>query len=518
MAEPDAGRAEARYKAFISYSHADDGFANWLHRRLEGFALPAPGDAGTAQLAPVFIDRAELVAAPDLSRQVQEALADSAALIVVCSPAAAASRWVGQEVELFRQLHPGRPILAALIDGEPDAAFPRALTHDNGRIVEPLAADFRRQGDGRRLALLKIVAGLSGLPLDRLVQRDAQKRQRRVMAVTAAAVTLSVILSALLVMAIRERTEARRQRAEAEGMVEFMLTDLREKLKGVGRLEIMDSVNRKAMEHYQADRNLEILPADILLRRVRLLTAMGEDDFDAGKMDTAKREFAAAYQVTATLLKQAPNDPERIFNHAQSEYWVGAIPFKARDKAATQPHFNAYLLLAKQLVALEPGKTAWQREVGYAENNLCALAQTAPVQIGLARQHCREAVRITDILSRREPKSLPSQLDHLNNLGWQADTERKAGNAEDALAIRLRQRDIAATLPARFPEDIRAEQANVQVLLGLAQTYAATGRRMQSRQTARDALAIADRLRARDPSNASWDNWRKQLVELARDG
>ncbi|MCC6924607.1 hypothetical protein [Novosphingobium sp.] len=61
--------------------------------------------------------------------------------------------------------------------------------------------------------------------------------------ITAGALLLSLILAALLVFALRARAEAERQRAEAEGLVEFMLTDLRDKLKGVGRLDVMDAVN-----------------------------------------------------------------------------------------------------------------------------------------------------------------------------------------------------------------------------------------------------------------------------------
>lgn len=57
------------------------------------------------RLAPIFFDRAELAAGPDLSAQVRKALAQSAALLVVASPAARASRWVGQ---LTSAIPPGR--------------------------------------------------------------------------------------------------------------------------------------------------------------------------------------------------------------------------------------------------------------------------------------------------------------------------------------------------------------------------------------------------------------------------
>ena len=117
--------------------------------------------------------------------------------------------------------------------------------------AEPLAADLRPHADGRRLGFLKLVAGLSGVGLDALVQRDAQRRLRRVTAVTAAALAAMLVMAVLTGLALSQRREAQRQRAEAEGLVEFMLTDLRDKLKGVGRLDVLPAVNERALTYYR---------------------------------------------------------------------------------------------------------------------------------------------------------------------------------------------------------------------------------------------------------------------------
>src|SRR5688572_29180331 len=85
-----------RYAAFISYSSSDAGFAAKLHRALEHYRIPR--SVGAAELVangkpnrvyPVFRDREELPAG-NLSKRLEAALDDAGALIVVCSPAAAA--------------------------------------------------------------------------------------------------------------------------------------------------------------------------------------------------------------------------------------------------------------------------------------------------------------------------------------------------------------------------------------------------------------------------------------------
>src|SRR5579863_454983 len=66
-----------RYRAFISYSHQDRAWADWLHRALETYRVPRRlvGRSTAAgivprRLAPVFRDREELASAIDLGERV----------------------------------------------------------------------------------------------------------------------------------------------------------------------------------------------------------------------------------------------------------------------------------------------------------------------------------------------------------------------------------------------------------------------------------------------------------------
>lgn len=180
--------AAAGYWSFLSYSHRDAAVAAWLHHALETWPLPAAlvgrPIAGTRlprRLFPIFRDREELPTAPDLGAAIRAALDRSRTLIVLCSPAAAASRWVQAEVAHVHASSRGTRILAVLLEGEPNAADParECLPPGLRGAGEPLAADLRPGGDGRRLALLKLVAGILGIGLDELRQRDRLRRHRR---------------------------------------------------------------------------------------------------------------------------------------------------------------------------------------------------------------------------------------------------------------------------------------------------------------------------------------------------
>lgn len=490
MADDPAEQAAAQYRAFISYSHADSRFAAWLHRRLEAAPLP-----DRTRLTPIFLDRAELAAGPDLPAQVRTALAASAALVVVASPAARVSRWVAQEIALFRDLHPDRPVFTALVEGEPAEAFPTPLIEHRGASHEPLAADFRKGHDGKRLGLIKIVAGLSGLPLDRLVQRDAQMRQRRVMAVTAGAVLLSMVLGALLVVAVRARGEAERQRAEAEGMVEFMLTDLRDRLKGAGSLRVMSAVNQRALSYYSAQ-DLSRLPDASLNRRARVLHALGEDDEHLGNFTAATGKYREAHRTTAAVLSRHPSDPEAIFAHAQSEYWIGEAAWRQSDLKTTERHWRGYLDQARALATVEPGTRRSLMELGYANGNLCELSARKKADFAQILRYCEKASAHMRAALAREPGDPETALALANRLGWQATVELRAEHAEQAIALRREEAAIVGKLLAADPENSEYRERSLWPDIGIAEALIAQKRYREAIAVLKPCLAQYDLLAA----------------------
>ena len=506
MSEDSHVSVPARYRAFISYSHADTRFAGWLHRKLEAWSLP-----GQARLTPIFIDRAELAAGPDLSAQVRDALAASSALIVVASPAARASRWVAQEVSLFRELHPDRPVLAALLEGEPLAAFPDPLLSHGGDALEPLAADFREGHDGKRLALLKIVAGLTAQPLDRLVQRDAQSRQRRVMAVTAGALLLSLILAAALIAALRARTEAEHQRAEAEGMVEFMLTELRDKLKGVGRLDVMGSVNEQAFGYY-AQRDLAALPDASLDRRARLLHAMGEDDEKLGQFAAAQSKYNEALRITSAVLARHPAEPDAIFAQGQSEYWVGEAAWQRADLPTARRHWLAYRGQAEALSKAEPDTKRSLMELGYASGNLCEWTQRAEENPEVALPHCEAATGYMRRARAAAPHDTGVALALANRLGWQADVLNAARKFDRAITLRREEAALITDLLRGDPQNLEFRERRQWPQVGIAKALLAANRADEALTILRPCLAEYEELQRRRSDNINITEQRMRVT------
>lgn len=527
-----AGGASERFRAFISYSHRDAVAAARLHRQLERFVVPRrlvgkPGRLGPvpARLSPIFRDREDLPAAESLSDAVQAALAASETLVVLCSPAAAASPWVAREILLFRQLHPGRPVLAAVLSGLPAEAFPGPLLADG---AEPLAADLSGRGGDRRLGLLKLVAGIGGVDLDDLVQRDAQRNLRRVMVVTGAALIFGLLMAAMAATAFfarneadRRRVEAQAQRAQAEGLVDFMLTDLRDRLKPAGRLDVLDAANRRALAYF-AEQDLAQLTPEMLARRAAGLHNLAEDEIEKRSLEAAGTAADEAFRTTAALLAATPDNADRLFLHAQSVYWQAAVREARGDPAAAEAGYAAYDRIARRLLAVAPAATRSLEEAGFGAANLCNIRIARRRTDGLIDQ-CERSLAILTAVAARRGNDLVGQLQVSNRQAWLADAHFIVGDLAGAYRIRLAQERLLRELLGAHPDDRRIERDYVYGQRALAYLETDLGRPTAARSRLDRGVARLERMAAANPASrmmaerlAAMRDERKLLLDRQR--
>lgn len=510
---------EYRYWAFLSYSHHDKAIAKRLQKQLETYRVPkrlvgreTSHGAVPPRVSPVFRDRDELHAGSDLKASVHEALSRSRWLIVVCTPDAARSPWVNREIIEFKKLHGEQRVLALIANGEPFASdrpgreaeecFPpalrRALTPDGkaeGEPLEPIAADMRKEGDGSHRAMLKLLAGLLGVSFDDLVRRDVQRRVRWLTALASASAVGFVVFAFLAVMAAQARDEAQYQRQQAESLIEFMLGDLRKKLEPVGRLEVLDSVGEKALTYY-GGQDAGKLDANALGHRSRAMHLIGEIQDLRGQPAEAQKAFERAAETTSQLLAKAPNDPQRLFDHGQSVFWVGYAAWKKGDGPTAQAKFDQYLELSRRLSAKDPSNVDWRSEVAFAHVN------QGTVQLGMghassALASLQAAGALLGELSRLRPE-LGFELAHTH--GWRADAHVLLGDYESALKEQQLKRSLFQALPGA-DKNQAARRGIVTALSDSSMCELALGRLSAAEAHASASLALAEALVLEDPSN-----------------
>jgi tetratricopeptide (TPR) repeat protein len=365
------GNPARRYAAFISYSHRDRKWAEWLHRGIENFRIPkellsaARADGSVLPtLRPVFLDRAELPSSSDLAASVRSALEESAFLIVICSPDAARSRWVNEEIRLFKSLGREMRILCLVVSGEPsspaadgsqaDDCFPAALRFqvENGQVTsvrasEPLAADVRSGNDDRQSARLKIIAGLLGVSFDRLRQREQTRRQRRLAIVATASLAGCVAFGVLATLAWFARNEANRQRivADQQSLTARRTTDFLKSLfvvsnpsesrgNSVTAREVLDRGVRQVGEQLH----------DEPLVRADLTATLGEVYTSLGLLKEGEDLLTEARSV--------PSQPKEV--SAREAFSLGEVRYQRSENDAALASLQEALALADESSVPDP--------------------------------------------------------------------------------------------------------------------------------------------------------------------
>lgn len=516
---------EKKYRAFISYSHADEAWASWLQRSLERFRAPGSlaeilmAQGKSARLSPVFRDREDLPVAGSLNSAIQAALADSEFQIVICSPRGAKSRWVNEEIKYYHRIHgPGR-VFALIVGGEPGASdipgreseecFPPALrfalTADGEQTTEraeTLAADARKIGDGKRYALLKVAAGMLGVGLDDLVRRDAVRRARQAWAVTSASLIGTAGAGALAFYAVAKGNEATLMRGKAEDLIEFMLTDLKDKLEPVGRLDILEEVGDRAMTYY-SDQKLSSLDDDALARRAKAMILLGRIDDIRLDIESAARAFVEAERATKTLLNRSPNNPDRVFDHAQSVFYVGETALKLNETQEAEEKYKEYFRLAERLVELDPENPRSRLEVAYATSNLGSVKHKAG-DFASAILLFEKSVEARRRLVAQSPDDAKLNFAYAYAISWLALAEIERGDFKRAVNLLSDQLTIYGPLADPASENFAVLAEAVIAHYRAAESSLYLNDVASARAHLDAAMPLAERLAARDPKNPRW--------------
>lgn len=464
---------QKKYKAFISYRWADRQWGDWLHRALEVYRTPKPlvgkqTSIGPVprRLHPIFKDREDEAAGSGITASIEQGLDESEFLIVICSPRSAQSKWVNHEVAYFKRYHDPTRILALIIDGEPGASFmpgreaeecfPKSLLFKVDKNLEvtdetedmPLAADARKNADGKRLAKLKLAAALLGVGLDDLVKREDRRRAIRRRVTTAVLASLTIVFAGLSwvandqrIAAVKARAqaetarvEAEFRRDEAESLIEFMLTDLRQRLDEVGRLDILDSTAERSLAYYEKQ-DAESLDPDALGRRARAQLLAGEVHNLKGDLDNALAAYEQAAATTGEQLRRDPNNEQRIFDHSQSVFWVGYIAWQRGNTEKARDQLNQYHDHAQKLVEIDPVNDDWQAELEYSYSNLGTL-EMGEGDNAAAELLFRKSLEVSSHLAEKYPDNVERILAVGQSYAWLATSLGRQTKLDGAIAAR----------------------------------------------------------------------------------
>lgn len=182
------------YYAFISYKREDEKWAKWLQNKLMTYKLPAALRKEIPRLPkrihPVFRDKTDLGPCI-LTEGLRKELERSQYLIVVCSPKAAKSEWVGKEIDAFSGMGRADRIIPFIVEGEPNSNNDRECFHPVIKEKIPETLGINVNEIGKQQAFVKVAAKLLDLRFDALWGRfQREQRKQRFFAAAVALVCL----------------------------------------------------------------------------------------------------------------------------------------------------------------------------------------------------------------------------------------------------------------------------------------------------------------------------------------
>jgi tetratricopeptide (TPR) repeat protein len=405
----------------------------------------------------------------------------------------------------------GREVIDAVRCGPPaklDAHIPRDLLAiiDRAMAREPedryatareLREDLRRFHSGQ-------LVGAHRYSIGQLVRRWIAKHRAAVGVAAAAVVALAVlaVVSVQRIVRAQQHAEsqqsiAEEQRGQAEDLMRFMLVDLKAKLEPIGKLELLDTVAKKATAYYERQ------PAQATSERAMVHRNLGDVLKSQGEMTGALVHYRAALAIRTALATREPANGDAQSELAQARRSVGDVLRAQGDGAAALVEYRAAMAIGEALLARDATNASWQIEVSNTHDKIgrVLLAQ-GDAEGALTAQ--RRALEIR----RSESEKHPDDLVLKRNLAV------SHSNVGDVL---LATQDFAKALveyrAALALRDfvLAKEPTNAGVQRDLSVSHDNVGDVLKAQNDIAGALAeyklsllVAERLAAQDPTNATW--------------
>ena len=523
--KPLAQTVPFKYRAFLSYSHADSAIARRVHERLERFRIDkdlvgreTPAGLIPETLRPIFRDRHEFNAGGSLAEQTVAALDSAAALVVLASPNTARSTYVNEELRLFKSRHPDRPVIPLIADGEPGnpgcECFPPALRFAlagdgaiTDRPVDVLAADLREKGDGFELAIAKVVARLLGLAPDDVYRRAERerRRQRRLQAAVAAVIVALAAAGSGFYWQSRQKAQTL---AEITALVDkySLITPAAADTPGSRQsltLAIKNIAEGAATDPRYAQA-LDLLKAGQPAQAEPLLQAVAEDKVKLGQKQG--QDAAAAYRNLASIT--AVTDPAK----ARGYYAEAARLDPTNVQGMLQN--GIYQEQAGQLDAAQAAYTSVLAATASGNDDEAALwAKLGMGDIAQRRGHLadalsayQDAATIAAGLAKADPNNVQSQRDVTFVDERLGNVQVAQGNLTAALASYRASLAAADTLARANPSNAKLQHDVAFFEQKLGNVQESQGDRAGALSTFQAALAIIDGLAKSDPSNMLWQS------------
>ncbi len=210
-------------------------------------------------------------------------------------------------------------------------------------------------------------ADLSDLECD-FIRAGARRRNLFLATVAGTSIVSVAVIVYFAVAANAERQRAELARDDAEGLVEYMVYDLRDALAPVGRLDLMAGINQRVDDYY--GRVGDAGSQQIQRRRMSAANNQGDTLLAQGKLDAARQTYGQALAIAERLAQADPSNTQWQRDLSVSHEKLGDVEVAAGKLDAARKAYERALAIRERLAQADPSNTEWQRDLSVSYRQL----------------------------------------------------------------------------------------------------------------------------------------------------
>lgn len=331
------------------------------------------------------------------------------------------------------------------------------------------------------------------------------RRHRWSVAAGSAAVLALVGLTTVSVLQAKRASmaehQAQERRQQADDLLSYMLGEFADKLRPVGRLELLDSVGSKALTYLAQDEQASPMER---LQRAKALTVIGE-------VRVSKRNLKEALEPLEAARRLLNGDPptEALageWRKAQgaAAFWEGHTYYYAKDLERATASWLAYRDAEQAWVNAQPDSLEARIELAYAYNSLGS-ARLERADLAGAKEYFKQSIAIKRLVISRTKKPEDSmQTDLADSLSWLGSAYFYAGQLKAAEAMYAEAAQLIANVRGDSTANATLTYREAFMRRWKAEALIRLGRQADAQQEAQQSVEMMKILHERDAANTQW--------------
>ena len=440
--------------------------------------------------------------------------------------------WLSRGKQKDDLLGPGLPLAEGeklLKDFEP------SLSQTQADYVGASIAEQKRQHRIRERVRYCVMAGITTALIVAIIFGVVSFRQYR-------------LAERAKVAADQAAKQATLARDEAQKLINFMTVDLRDKLKPIGRLDLLDDVNKRVMSYYdhsvvndkssqiQWQRSIALVNyGDIRRDRGDLTGALAnyndaltvqrqlanrdaknfqwQDDLSVtlvriadvlklrGDIDSALAKYREALQLREKLAEQDPNNLDFLLDLSWGLEKLGGALYEQGSVAPALEYYKRSLPMRETAVKRDPNNSLWQLWLSSSYSDIGEMLRIEG-NFGEALQNLRNGLLIMQKLAGQDPDSADLQQYILRCFYQIGDVLRAQGDVTAALDSYRHTLTIVKALVTKDPSNTAWKRNYAIALEAVGDMLKNEGDYKGADQNYMDALSVRREILSKDSTNS----------------